>query len=103
MSDETVIGLLTDIRNWTRAASYADVKALLVDALPDEKSRSAYQMMDGNSSRDEIRIKCKMSPNALLALGERCIAMGLMELRPDKKRVRLFDLRDFGLIHDVNE
>lgn len=103
MTEEKVIGLLTDIRNWTRAASYAAVKALLVEALPDEKSRSAYQMMDGNSSREEIRIKCKMSPNGLLALGERCIAMGLMEQREDKKRVRLFDLRDFGLIDEGTE
>jgi len=103
MTDEKVIALLTDIRNWTRAASYEAVKTLLVEALPDEKSRSAYQMMDGNSSRDEIRIKCKMSPNGLVTLGERCIAMGLMELSPDKKRVRLFDLRDFGLIDDMNE
>jgi hypothetical protein len=101
MTDERVIALLTDIRNWTRAASYAAVKALLVEALPDEKSCAAYQMMDGDSSREEIRIKCKMSPNGLLALGERCIAMGLMELGEDKKRIRLFDLRDFGLIDDV--
>src|ERR1700686_10912 len=97
MSDERVLAVLTDIRNWTRAASYASVKALLQEALPDAKSRAAYQMMDGKSSRDEIRIACKMSPNGLLALGERCTAMGLMELREDKKRVRLFDLNDFGL------
>ena len=57
-------------------------------------------MMDGRSSREEIRIACKMSPNALLALGERCTAMGIMELREDKKRVRLFDLNDFGLLDD---
>ena len=103
MTDERVVALLTEIRNWTRAASYAAVKTLLLEALPDEKSRGAYQMMDGNSSRDEIRIKFKISPNGLLALGERCIAMGLMELREDKKRVRLFDLHDFGLIAEVDE
>jgi hypothetical protein len=102
MSDETVIGLLTDIRNWTRAASYASVKALLEEALPDGKSRAAYQMMDGTSTR-EIQTACKVGPNTLVALGERCTAMGLMELRPDKKRIRLFDLRDFGLLYDANE
>lgn len=96
--DANVVELLTEIRNWTRVASYGSVKALLHEALPDSKSRTAYQMMDGNSTRDEIRTACKMSPNGLLALGERCTAMGLMELRDDKKRVRLFDLRDFGLL-----
>lgn len=102
MSDEIVIALLTDIRNWTRAASYASVKALLEEALPDGKSRAAYQMMDGASTR-EIQTACKVGPNTLVALGERCTAMGLMELRPDKKRVRLFDLRDFGLVDDTKE
>ena len=98
MGDEKVIALLTEIRNWTRAASYASVKALLQDALPDTKSRAAYQMMDGNYSREQIRTTCKLSPNALVALGERCMAMGLMEMREDKRRVRLFDLNDFGLL-----
>ena len=102
MSDEKVIELLTDIRNWTRAASYASVKALLEEALPDGKSRAAYQMMDGTSTR-EIQTACKVSPNTLVALGERCTAMGLMELGPDKKRIRLFDLRDFGLLSETKE
>lgn len=81
-----------------RASSYSSVKSLLQEALPDAKSRAAYQMMDGNSSREQVRTACKMSPNGLLALAERCTAMGLMELREDKKRVRLFDLNDFGLL-----
>ncbi len=98
MNDERVLAILTDIRNWTRAASYASVKSLLEEALPDAKFRAAYQMTDGNSSREQIRTACKVSPNALLAMGERCTAMGLMELREDKKRVRLFDLNDFGLL-----
>ena len=100
MSDERVLALLTDIRNWTRASSYSSVKSLLQDALPDAKSRAAYQMLDGQSTREEIRTACKMSPNALLALSQRCIAMGLMEINDDKKRVRLFDLNDFGLLND---
>ena len=98
MSDEKVLAVLTDIRNWTRAASYGSVNLLLEEALPDAKSRTAYQMLDGSSTMDQVRIECKMSPNGLLALAQRCTAMGLMELRDDKKRVRIFDLNDFGLI-----
>ncbi len=97
MSDEKVLAVLTDIRNWTRAASYGSVKKLLEEALPDVKARTAYQMLDGSSTMEQVRIACKMSPNALVALAQRCTAMGLMELRDDKKRVRLFDLTDFGL------
>lgn len=98
MSDDKVLAVLTDIRNWTRAASYRSVKALLEEALPDAKSRSAYQMLDGASTMEQVRIACKMSPNGLVALAQRCTAMGLMELKDDKRRVRLFDLNDFGLI-----
>jgi hypothetical protein len=98
MSDEKVLAVLTDIRNWIRAASHDSVKKLLQTALPDEKSRLAYQMSDGSKTSEQIRIACKMSPNALVALGQRCTSMGLMELKDEKKRVRLFDLADFDLV-----
>ena len=97
MSDEEVLAVLKDIRNWTRAASFTSVKQLLAEALPDEKSRAAYQRLDGTASIDQVRIACKMSPNNLVALAQRCTAMGLMEVNGDKRRVRLFDLHDFGL------
>jgi hypothetical protein len=71
---------------------------MLEEALPDAKSRAAYQMFDGTASVDQVRTSCKMSPNAVVALTVRCIAMGLMEANADKKRVRLFDLNDFGLL-----
>src|ERR1043166_4379175 len=98
MSDGQVLAILTDIRNWTRAASFTSVKHLLAEALPDEKSRAAYQMLDGTTSIDQVRIACKMSPNSLVALAQRCTSMGLMEVNGDKKRARLFDLHDFGLV-----
>jgi hypothetical protein len=98
MSEEKVLEVLTEIRNWTRAASFASVKTLLETALPDVRSRTAYQMLDGNFSVEQVRVACKMSPNGVVALAQRCTAMGLMEVKDDKKRVRLFDLADFGLI-----
>ena len=97
-SDDKLLALLTDIRNWIRAAAHGSVKTLLEAALPDAKSRAAYQMLDGAASMDQVRIACKMSPNALFALANRCVAMGLMEVNADKKRLRLFDLSDFGMI-----
>jgi hypothetical protein len=98
MSDEKIVAILTDMRNWIRASSFASVKTLLETALPDQKSRIAYQMLDGAATMDEIRVACKMSPNGLLALAERWAAMGLIEVKDGKKRVRLFDLTNFGLI-----
>jgi hypothetical protein len=100
MQDENVLGVLKEILNWTRASSFHSVKALLQEALPDAKSRAAFQMMDGTKSVDQVRTACKMSPNGLIALAQRCTAMGLMEMNGDKKRLRLFDLADFGLIDE---
>lgn len=90
--------MYSSIRNWIRAAAHGSVKTLLQAALPDAKSRNAYQMLDGNASMEQVRIACKMSSNALLALANRCTSMALMEVNKDKKRVRLFDLSEFDLI-----
>lgn len=96
-TDDRLLSVLTDIRNWIRAAAYMSVKGLLEEALPTPKTRAAYQMFDGSRSIKQVRSACKMSPNAVVALTSRCVAMGLMEANVDKKRVRLFDLRDFGM------
>jgi hypothetical protein len=70
-SEEGLLEVLVDIRNWIRAAAHGPVKTLLEAALPDAKSRAAYQMLDGTASMDQVRIACKMSPNALVALVDR--------------------------------
>jgi hypothetical protein len=98
-TDETLLAVLLDIRNWIRAAAHRPVKSMLEEALPDTKSRAAYQMFDGMVSVDQVRTACKMSPNAVVALTARCVSMGLMEVKADKRRVRLFDLNDFGLLY----
>ena len=97
-SEEQLLEVLVEIRNWIRAAARGPVKISLEAALPDSKSRQAYQMLDGSTSTEKVRVACKMSPNAVVALTSRCISMGLMEVRQDNKRARLFDLLDFGLI-----
>jgi len=97
-TEQKLLEVLVEIRNWIRAAAHGSVKTLLEAALPDPKSRTAYQMLDGSASMDQVRIACKMSPNALLTLANRCTSMGLMEVNQDKRRVRLFDLSDFGLV-----
>lgn len=97
-ADERLLGVLLEIRNWMRAAAHAPVRASLEAALPDSKSRMAYQMLDGSASMDQVRIACKMSPNGLVALANRCTSLGLMEINDEKRRARLFDLSVFGLV-----
>lgn len=52
---------------------------------------------------EQVRIACKASPNALVALANRWVSAGLMEVNADKKRVRRFDLANFGLIGTDNQ
>ena len=96
-SDSRILEAILEIRSWVRAAAYSSVKASLETALPDAKSRTAYQMLDGSKSMEQVRTACRMSPNAVVALANRCTSMGLMEAREGKKRVRIFDLSDFNL------
>lgn len=102
-SNDQLVTVLTEIRNWMRAAAHKPVKALLEEALPDTKSRMAYQMLDGTNSTEQVRKTCKMSPNAVIALAGRCTALGPMRVGEDKKRSRLFDLRDFGLLPEAGQ
>ena len=66
-SDEKILAALIEIRNWIRAGSYSSVKVLLQSALPDQKSRMAYQMLDGSATMEQVRVASKMSPNVLVA------------------------------------
>jgi hypothetical protein len=100
MSDTRLLEVITDLRNWVRAASHSSVKALLETALPDAKARMAYQLSDGATSQADIRSRCKLSPNAVVALLNRCVSLGLMEATDGGKKRRLFDLRDFGLLSE---
>lgn len=97
-TDERLLEVLVEMRNWLRVAIREPVKAALEASLPDAKSRAAYQMFDGSASAEQVRVACKMSPNSVVALTTRWTSMGLMDVNQEKKRVRLFDLRDFDLL-----
>lgn len=46
-TEEKLLEVLVEIRNWIRAAAHGPVKTLLEAALPDAKSRAAYQILNG--------------------------------------------------------
>jgi hypothetical protein len=89
-SDEKLLAVLMDIRNWISAAAHRLGQASLEEALPDAKSRAACQMFDGSVSAEQAGTSCKMSPNAVVALAARCVAMGTDGGEGHKRRVRLF-------------
>jgi hypothetical protein len=98
MADDLTLSVLVEIRDWIRASSFKSIQSLLKEALPDVQSRLAYQMFDGVVSMEQVRVASKMSPNKLVALTQRWTSMGLMEITGEKKKKKLFDLSDFGLI-----
>ncbi len=97
MSDEKQLVLMAEIRDWVRVAAYPGVKRMLEEALPDTVSRKAYQMCDGKNSRDAICRTCRIGKETLPAIQKRCIALGLMK-DSDGRKIRVFNLEDFGLI-----
>lgn len=101
-TEESLLEVLVDIRNWIRIASHDPIKKLLEASLPDAKSRAAYQMLDGTVTNEQVRAACKMSPNTLVAATNRWTALGLMTVTQDKRRMRLFDLNTFGLLNETD-
>lgn len=89
--------LIRDLSKWVRVACFAPVKQILEQALPDEKSRRVYQMSDGEGTIDSIRKSCKVSPNIVVEIQQKCVALGLMESVQGGRKRRLFNIDDFGL------
>jgi hypothetical protein len=99
---DDLLDVLKEIALWTKAGSFESVGALLAKALPDQKSRLIYQLSDGSTTRDQIRVACKVSPNQVSHLWQRCSALGVMNSDESGKRLRSFNLLDFGLISQTD-
>jgi len=91
-------GILREILIWTKANAYQNVELLLRRALPDEKSRIAYQLTDGSRKVKEIQSAASIGSATIARLFDRCVAMGLMEEVEPGKRHRLFDLDHFDMM-----
>jgi hypothetical protein len=96
MQDE-IVEVLKDIRRWIRASSYGSVGDMLRGLLKDDRLRLVYQLSDGSRSRDEVKVIAKVGSGTVTDLWQACVSMGLMDVIGGK-RIRQFDLRDFGLI-----
>lgn len=97
-NEASVLNTLNELLKWIKASSYSNVESLLRNALPDSKSRLAYQLTDGTKSVKELLASAKIGQATLYTLYKRCTSMGLMEELPNGKRKRSFDLADFGLL-----
>lgn len=98
MANDSDMEVLRDLLNWTRVGFYGAVKNMLTDVLNSENKRLAYQLTDGTKSRDALKAAAGMGSDSITALHEQCVALGLMEITPDNKKRRLFDLNNFGLM-----
>lgn len=96
-TNEDSIAILRDIRKWIKASSYGAVHEMLKTVLKDERLRLIYQITDGSRGRDQVKEIAKVGATTVTDTWDTCVAMGLME-QEGTRRIRAFDLRDFGLI-----
>ena len=100
MSTESI---LEELLVWTKVGFYGAARSTLESVLNTNKKRLAYQAADGTKTAEAIRAEVRISPNDIGALFKTCQNMGLMRTTEDGKRVRLFDLTQFGLEGNVSE
>lgn len=89
--------ILQELLTWTRVGFYSSVKQMLGDVLNTDNKRLAYQLADGKMSKEAIRSEAAIGTDSLTDLYQTCVNLGLMEVTQDNKRIRLFDLTNFGL------
>jgi Fic family protein len=94
--------LLEELLAWTRIGFYGVAKNMLADVLDTDNKRLAYQLADGLTSIDAIKAGAGIGSNTANDLFKQCLNLGLMEMTPDGKRRRLFDLTNFGLMPQMD-
>jgi hypothetical protein len=101
MPNDRQTEVLEELLVWTRIGFYGVAKNMLADVLDTDNKRLAYQAADGMTSKDAIKAEASIGSNTANDLFKQCLNLGLMEMTPDGKRRRLFDLTNFGLMPQV--
>jgi hypothetical protein len=101
-NDSKELQVLQEILKWIKFSGMKDVKATLESMLDSPQKRLAYQLSDGNHSRDQVQTASGIKGNeAMSDLWRGWPRSGLgesIEIRKGMKRFkRSFDLNDFGI------
>jgi len=94
-----VIELLEELVKWNKFSSMPNVKKVLLDILPTEENKLAYQFSDGRKS-EEISKIAGVDSSTIRDWGKIWINVGIAEPMPVKggeRAKRLFSLEDFGI------
>lgn len=95
---DKIIELLEEILRWTRLQGVERAKAVLDEALSDDKLKLAYHLSDGRSST-EVANACGVSGMSITNWWRRWFTIGIAQ--PSKKYKgrfeRTFPLEDLGI------
>jgi hypothetical protein len=101
-NDSRELQVLQEILKWTKFSGMKNVKATLESVLDTPQKRLAYQLSDGNHSREQVQTASGIKGNETMSEMWKGWARGglgeSIEIRKGMKRFkRSFDLNDFGI------
>lgn len=96
-----MIGLFEEMLKWIKVTSIPQVKRLLLDILPNDETKAAYQFSNGEHTRQEVATFAGVATGTISNWWKLWIRSGIAEsvsVRGGGDRARrLFSLDDFGI------
>ena len=97
--NQDIIEILKEILKWIKVTSIPHVKKLLLELLPSDEERLAYQYSDGRTSREVSRL-AGVSHITITRWWKTWIIAGIAEtidVKGGERARRVFSLEDFGI------
>lgn len=93
------VELLEELVRWTKVTSLPHVRQLLLDLLPGDENKMAYQYSDGRKS-EELSDLVGVDSSTIRDWGKIWIRAGIaepMRVQRGERAKRVFSLEDFGI------
>jgi hypothetical protein len=97
--NQDIIEILKEILKWIKVTSIPHVKKLLLELLPSDEEKLAYQYSDGRASRKVSRLT-SVSHIIITRWWKTWIRAGIAEaisVKGGERARRVFSLEDFGI------
>ncbi len=96
---DKIIKILTEILKWIKVTSIPQVKKLLLELLPSDEEKIAYQYSDGRTSQEVSQLS-GVSYVTITKWWKIWIRAGIAEptsVKGGERARRIFSLQDFGI------
>jgi hypothetical protein len=93
------VDLLEELVKWTKFSSFPQVRQVLLDILPADENKIAYQYSDGRKSKDIAEL-ANVDDSTIRDWGKIWVKVHIAEFKSVKggeRAIRLFSLEDFGI------